>query len=61
MDSNFKFKEEHLDLWGPYCRAYLLEVLNGEYFVEEAREDLLSLVMSKTYNFNYEEEFGKDE
>lgn len=37
-----KFTEDDLLLW-PYRDSYLLEILNGEYTVEAAREDLQSL------------------
>ncbi len=42
-----KFTEEDLDLCWPYHKQYLLDILNGEYSVESAREDLLSLIGSK--------------
>lgn len=38
-----EFKEEHLQLW-KYKDVYLLEILNGSYSLEEAREDLQSLI-----------------
>ena len=42
-----KFTEEDLDnCWTAY-KDYFLEVLNGEYPLEEAREDLRSLIGTK--------------
>lgn len=38
-----KFTENDLCLW-PAAETYLLEILNGEYSVEDAREDLQSLI-----------------
>ena len=38
-----KFTIADLDLW-EYHKEYLIEILNGEYSVEEAREDLQSLI-----------------
>ena len=38
-----KFKEEDLVHW-EFHATYLIEILNGEYTVEEAREDLKSLI-----------------
>lgn len=39
----YKFTEEDLVNW-KFHAAYLIEILNGEYTVEEAREDLKSLI-----------------
>ena len=39
----YKFAEDDLSLW-PHRDIYLLELLNGLYKIEDAREDLLSLV-----------------
>ena len=38
------FTEEDLDVW-PFYTSYLIELLNGEYSIEAAREDLLSLLI----------------
>lgn len=38
-----KFTELDLRLWYPYADSYFLKILNGEYSVEAAREDLLIL------------------
>jgi hypothetical protein len=43
---DYQFTEEDLDMWG-YAETYFLQILNGEYTVEEAREDLKSLVDQK--------------
>lgn len=39
-----KFKKEHLKLWG-YPNEYLIQILNGEYSVEDAQQDLISLII----------------
>lgn len=44
--SSYRFTEDDLDVW-PYYKSYLIELLNGEYSIEEAREDLLSLLAVK--------------
>ncbi len=41
---NGKFTEADLELW-PYRDTYLLEILNGEYDVVDARDDLNSLIV----------------
>jgi hypothetical protein len=46
MTENIKLTEDDLICW-PYHEYYLIQILNGEYSVSEAREDLLSLVGSK--------------
>lgn len=38
------FTEDDLDKYWPYYKAYLLEILNGEYSVESAKEDLQSFI-----------------
>lgn len=45
-----EFNEEDLDACWPYHKSYLLEILNGEYSVEAAREDLRGLIRSKWDN-----------
>lgn len=49
------FTEDNLALW-LYRDAYLFEILNGEYTVESAREDLQSLIdaNTKSENTNHE-------
>lgn len=42
-----KFTEEDVLSCWPYHSLYLAQVLNGEYSLNEAREDLRSLVSSK--------------
>lgn len=44
-----QFNEDDLSLW-PYRDVYLLELLNGLYKIEDAREDLLSLVERRDNN-----------
>jgi hypothetical protein len=41
------FTEEDLQLWYPYVDSYFLDILNGDYDLATAREDLKSLVGSK--------------
>lgn len=45
--SKWIFTEEDLDACWPSHKGYLLDILNGEYSVEEAREDLGGLIGSK--------------
>lgn len=42
-----KFTEDDIDSCWPAYKTYLLEILNGEYDVVAAREDLMSLIGSK--------------
>lgn len=42
-----EFTEADLDSCWPFYKSYLLEILNGKYSVEDAREDLASLIGSK--------------
>jgi len=45
---DYKFTEDDLTFcWPHFSVDYFLEVLNGEYKLEDAREDLLSLIGSK--------------
>ena len=39
-----KFTEEDLDACWRRYKAYLIDILNDDYSVEEAREDLFSLI-----------------
>lgn len=41
------FTEEDLDSCWLYYKTYLVQILNGEYSVESAREDLQGLIGSK--------------
>jgi len=44
----FKFDVDDLDAcWNKYHNEYLIDILNGDYSVEEAREDLRSLIGTK--------------
>lgn len=43
----YVFTEADLDACWPAYKYYLLEILNGEYKVDAAKDDLLSLVGSK--------------
>jgi len=46
----YKFTEDDLDnCWGHY-KSYLLQILNGEYFIEDARNDLFSLIGTRYDN-----------
>lgn len=42
-----KFTEDDLEACWHFHKTYLVEILNGEYTLERAREDLTSLVGSK--------------
>lgn len=42
-----KFTQDDIENCWVYHKEYLLEILNGEYSVEDAREDLRSLVGTK--------------
>lgn len=44
MDKTEKFTEEDLDAVWPYYKSYLIDILNDDYNLENAREDLKSLV-----------------
>jgi len=46
MKNNW-FTEDDLDGCWPHCKTYLLEILNREYDLNDAREDLRSLIGSK--------------
>lgn len=39
-----KFSKNDLDLWGKYSLNYFIDILNGDYDLNEAREDLQSLI-----------------
>jgi len=41
------FTEEDLDACWEYYKTYLVEILNGVYSLDDAREDLESLIDSK--------------
>lgn len=41
------FTTEDVDSCWAYYKEYLVEILNGEYSVDRAREDLMSLIGSK--------------
>jgi hypothetical protein len=47
MMTERKFTEEDIDACWRYHKVYLLQILNGEYSAEAAREDLASLVGSR--------------
>ena len=42
-----RFTEEDLDNCWEYYKTYLVEILNGDYDLDAAREDLFSLIGSK--------------
>lgn len=46
MDGD-KFTEEDLDNCWQYYKSYLIDILNGDYDLETAREDLKGLVGSE--------------
>lgn len=41
------FTEEDLDACWAYSKAYLVDILNGEYDIDKAREDLRGLIGSE--------------
>ena len=41
-----KFTEEDLDSCWEYYKSYLVDILNGDYELEKAREDLRGLIGS---------------
>ncbi len=41
----FKFIEKDIDsCWPDHYKEYLLQILNGDYSINEARKDLLNLI-----------------
>jgi len=42
-----EFTQEDLDSCWPHYKAYLIDILNGDYTVKAAQVDLLSLIGSK--------------
>ena len=44
---NAPFTKDDLDCCWPYYKDYLVQLLNGEYTIEDAREDLRGLIGSK--------------
>jgi hypothetical protein len=42
-----RFTEEDLDNCWQYYKSYLIDILNGDYNLDDAREDLLGLINSK--------------
>lgn len=47
METETKFTEEDLDNCWAYYKSYLIDILNGDYELETAREDLRGLIGSK--------------
>lgn len=47
MEDNQPFTEDDLDNCWQHYKAYLIDILNGEYELETAREDLRSLIGSE--------------
>lgn len=46
-DDGYNFTEEDIDSCWPYYKDYLIEILNGDYDIASAREDLLSCIGTK--------------
>ena len=42
-----KFTKDDLDLWEGHANSFLVDILNGEYDLAQAREDLQSLICSE--------------
>lgn len=47
LTDGYIFTEDDLDACWPYYKQYLLEILNNEYKVDNARSDLSSLINSR--------------
>ena len=47
---NFKFSEEDFDACSWYYKSYLVQILNGEYDLKDARENLYGLIGSEYDN-----------
>lgn len=47
VNEEIRFTEEDLEACWDYHIKYLLDLLNGDYLLEEAREDLKSLIGTK--------------
>lgn len=46
--TNAKFSTDDLDAcWPKYAKDYLVDLLNGDYALEDAKDDLRSLIGSK--------------
>lgn len=61
MDDKYKITEEDIDNCWPYHKQYLIEILNDEYDVSLAREDLISLNDTKYDNrTNIEKKLKKE-
>ena len=54
------FTEDDLDSCWPYYKTYLIDILNGEYTIDDAREDLRSLIGSKYDQRLIDPESGAD-
>ena len=44
MEKGLKFTVEDLENCWSYYKDYLIDILNGDYDINEAREDLKSLI-----------------
>jgi len=44
-----KVQEDELDAWGPWVNMHFTNVLNGEYSLEDAVEDIKSFRNEKYY------------
>lgn len=40
-------KEDLINCWSPYQLDYFVDVLNGEYILDDARNDIKGLIGSK--------------
>ncbi len=47
MSTETKFTEEDLDNCWQYYKQYLIDILNGDYDLEDARNDLSGLIGSE--------------
>lgn len=55
IEGNKPFTEEDLDNCWAYYKSYLIDILNGEYDLATAREDLKGLIGSRFDKRNTEE------
>lgn len=46
-DTRHRITEDDIDNCWPYYKSYLVDILNGEYKIDDARDDLYGLIGSK--------------
>lgn len=50
MSDDIKITEADLDACWPHYKQYLVDILNGEYLPQDAREDIMNLIGSEYDN-----------